>query len=149
LGGSAKESQDFQFMVISLQSEGGRKRPKPALFSPLLCCVAVEESKVGAALWWAGITSVDSPLGMSMVTRSHNCLVFLYLTNDLSLQKMGPFAWEPGGVLKQRKFQLKMRKNFFPLRVTEPWPRLPREAVESPSLEMFKTHLDWVLCSLL
>ena len=28
------------------------------------------------------------------------------------------------------------RKNFFPLRVTEPWPRLPREAVESPSLEI-------------
>jgi len=38
---------------------------------------------------------------------------------------------------KQRKFRLNMRKNFFPLRVTEPWPRLPREAVESPSLEIF------------
>jgi len=23
--------------------------------------------------------------------------------------------------------------------VTEPWPRLPREAVESPALEIFKT----------
>ena len=44
---------------------------------------------------------------------------------------------------------LNMRKNFFPLRVTEPWPRLPREAVESPSLEIFKTRLDAVLCSLL
>ena len=42
-----------------------------------------------------------------------------------------------------------MRKNFFPLRVTEHWNRLPREAVESPSLEIFKTHLDKVLCSLL
>jgi len=51
--------------------------------------------------------------------------------------------------LKQRKFQLKMRKNFFPLRVTEPWPRLPRGTVESPSLEIFQTHLDKVLCSLL
>ena len=40
-------------------------------------------------------------------------------------------------------------KNFFPLRVTEPWHRLPREAVESPSLEIFKPHLDKVLCSLL
>jgi len=51
--------------------------------------------------------------------------------------------------LKQRKFRLNMRKDFFPLRVTEPWPRLPREAVESPSLEIFKTRLDKVLCSLL
>jgi len=33
--------------------------------------------------------------------------------------------------------------------VMEPWPRLPREAVESPSLEIFKPHLDVVLCSLL
>jgi len=54
-----------------------------------------------------------------------------------------------GHKLKQRKFQLNMRKNFVPLSVTEPWPRLPREAVESPSLEIFKPHLDAVLCSLL
>jgi len=50
---------------------------------------------------------------------------------------------------KQRKFQLNMRKNFFTLRVTEPLSRLPREVVESPSLEIFKTRLDKVLCSLL
>jgi len=40
-----------------------------------------------------------------------------------------------------------LRKNFFPLRVTEPWHRLPREAVESPSLEIFQTGLDKVLYS--
>jgi len=40
-----------------------------------------------------------------------------------------------------------MRKNFFCLRVTEHWNRLPREVVESPSLEIFKTHLNKVLCS--
>jgi len=51
--------------------------------------------------------------------------------------------------LKHKKFHLNMRKNFFPLRVTEHWNRLPREVVESPSLEIFKTRLDAVLCSLL
>ena len=54
-----------------------------------------------------------------------------------------------GHKLKHRKFHLNMRKNFFPLRVTEHWNRLPREAVESPSLEIFKIRLDKVLCSLL
>ena len=48
-----------------------------------------------------------------------------------------------------RFFSLNMRKNFFPLRVVEPWNRLPREAVESPFLEIFKTHLDEFLCILL
>jgi len=51
--------------------------------------------------------------------------------------------------LKHRKFRLNMRKNFFTLRVTEHWNRLPGEVVESASLEMFKTYLDAVLCSLL
>jgi len=37
----------------------------------------------------------------------------------------------------------------FRLRVTDPWNRLPREVVESPCLEIFKTRLEKVLCSLL
>ena len=48
--------------------------------------------------------------------------------------------------LKHRKFHLNMRKNFFTLRMTEHWNRLPREVVESPSLEIFKTCLGAVLC---
>ncbi|KGL84927.1 hypothetical protein N309_03528, partial [Tinamus guttatus] len=47
--------------------------------------------------------------------------------------------------LKHRKFHLQVRKNFFPVRVTEPWNRLPREAVEPPSLEIFKPAMDATL----
>jgi len=54
-----------------------------------------------------------------------------------------------GHKLKHRKFHLNMRKNFVTLRLTEDWKRLPREVVDSPSLEIFKTHLGTVLCSLL
>jgi len=54
-----------------------------------------------------------------------------------------------GHKLNHRKFHLNMRKNFFTLRVMEPWNRLPMEVVDSPSLEIFKTLLDVVLCSLL
>ncbi|KGL76572.1 hypothetical protein N309_08496, partial [Tinamus guttatus] len=50
-----------------------------------------------------------------------------------------------GYKLKLRKFHLRMKRNFFPVRVTEPWNRLPREAVESPSLEIFQTRLDATL----
>jgi len=54
-----------------------------------------------------------------------------------------------GHKLKHRKLQLNTRKNFFTLRVTEHWNRLPREVVDCPSLEIFKTCLDMVLCILL
>ena len=41
-----------------------------------------------------------------------------------------------------------IRKSFFTLRVIEHWNRLPREVVDSPSLEMLKNCLDKVLCCL-
>jgi len=54
-----------------------------------------------------------------------------------------------GHKLNHRDFHLNMRKNFFILSMKEHWNRLPREAVESPSLEIVETRLDEVLCSLL
>jgi len=53
-----------------------------------------------------------------------------------------------GHKLKHRMFCTNVHKNFFTVRLTEHWKRLPREIVESPSLEMFKTCLETYLCSL-
>ena len=51
--------------------------------------------------------------------------------------------------LEPSKFHTNMQKNFFMVRVTEHWNRLPREAMKSPSMELFKTQLDAYLCNLL
>ncbi|KGL79053.1 hypothetical protein N309_01268, partial [Tinamus guttatus] len=50
-----------------------------------------------------------------------------------------------GQKLKHQKFHGNLRKNFLTVKAREHWNRLPREVVESPSLEIFKTRLDAAL----
>ena len=51
--------------------------------------------------------------------------------------------------LEHRRFCTNTWENFFMVRVTEHWNRMPREVVESLSMEIFKTCLDFYLCNLL
>ncbi|KFU98247.1 hypothetical protein N339_06198, partial [Pterocles gutturalis] len=53
-----------------------------------------------------------------------------------------------GFKLKEGRFMLGIRWKFFPMRVVRPWKRLPREAVDAPSLKVFKAGLDEALSNL-
>jgi len=47
--------------------------------------------------------------------------------------------------LSQGRFRLDIRKTFFTEKVIKHWNRLPREVVESLSMEVFKKHVNLAL----
>jgi len=47
--------------------------------------------------------------------------------------------------LKEGRFRLDIRKNFFTVRVVKHWKELSREVVDAPSVETFKARCDGAL----
>jgi len=50
---------------------------------------------------------------------------------------------------KEGRFRLEPRKKLFTLRVVRPWPRLPSEVRDAPSLEPFPARWDGALSTLI
>jgi len=75
---------------------------------------------------------------------SIKCLKYGFRQDGAKLFSVVPSDWIRGNrhKLKHKKF-LNIRK-VFTVRVTEVCTRLPREDVDSPSLEIFKSLLDMI-----
>ena len=54
-----------------------------------------------------------------------------------------------GNDFKLEEFELDTRKKFFTVRVVKHWNQLPREVVNTPSLEAFQARLDGALSNLI
>ena len=80
----------------------------------------------------------------------YNCLKGGCSEVGIGLFPQAPSVKTRGDGLKlhQGRFSLDIRRNFFTEGFVQHWNKLLREVVESPSLEVFKKHVDAELSSM-
>ncbi|KAK4828787.1 hypothetical protein QYF61_000844 [Mycteria americana] len=125
--------------------------PREVVEAPLLETFKVSSGEAASGVLFPVLDSLERhahPVSPAKVHEdAHDLInVFKYLKGECKEEGAKHFSVVPsdrtrgnGHKLKQRRCHLNIRKHFFTMRVTKHWHRLPRELVESPSLEIFKT----------
>jgi len=73
---------------------------------------------------------------------------FQYLKGAYRKDGEGLFTRVCSDRIKEGRYRLDIRRNFFTMRVVKSWNRLPREVVDAPCLEVLKARLDGALSNL-
>jgi len=85
----------------------------------------------------------------NIVFKKHQRLQNIQSEQTQLIQKFCiPLLLSEGENRRHDKFRSDIRRKFFTQRVVTHWNRLPKEAVDAPSLEAFKARLDVALGSL-
>jgi len=90
---------------------------------------------------------VDVPCvtrGLEIALSSRN----IWVEKGLLIKECSDRMRGNGIKLKEDKFRLDIRKKFLTVRVVRHWHRLPREAMDALTLEVFKARLDGALSTL-
>lgn len=88
---------------------------------------------------------------MEMAEELNDFSTLIFIGNPITMRSLG----KPGGrrvnghKLKNGKFHVNVSKRFFTEKGVILWNKFPREVVESPSLELFRSRLNRFLSILL
>ena len=120
-------------------------------------CSLVTVILVQTLQWQGNVIYAFDMVAVGQLLFSESCLIaaFQYLKGTHKKAEEGLFTRAcrdrtrgNGFKLKEGRFRLDIRKKSFRMRVVRHWHRLPREAVDAPSLEVFKVRSDGALSNL-